>query len=130
MDDSLGADFPNLNLDNHFKTSPADDDYNCIAWAAGKGSSESEWWWPDEDGDSVWPAGVPRENTIECFVAAFRTLGYDLCEDDSAEQGLEKVALYALDNGEPTHMARQLPDGNWTSKLGNDIDITHTDLEC
>jgi len=37
----------------------------------------------------------------------------------------EKVAIYALD-GEPTHAARQLSDGTWTSKLGKDIDITHT----
>ena len=29
-------------------------------------------------------------------------------------------------NGIPTHAARQLPDGSWTSKLGQNIDVQHT----
>ena len=44
---------------------------------------------------------------------------------DELEAGHEKVALYADDQGEWTHVARQLPDGWWTSKLGPDEDILH-----
>ncbi len=33
--------------------------------------------------------------------------------------------LYVL-NGEPTHAARQLPDGRWSSKLGKGHDVSHT----
>jgi hypothetical protein len=40
------------------------------------------------------------------------------------EQGQEKIAIYARD-GEPTHAARQLEDGSWTSKLGPSVDISH-----
>ena len=63
--------------------------------------------------------------TIEAFVDAFWTLGYVPCEDGRHEPGYEKVALYAFD-GTPTHAARQLTDGRWSSKLGRSVDIAHT----
>ena len=59
----------------------------------------------------TWPDGVPREETIDIFVRAFNTLNYEQCRDGHFEEGVEKVALYVQD-GVPTHMARQLPDGN------------------
>jgi hypothetical protein len=37
---------------------------------------------------------------------------------------LYRIVLYIKD-GKPTHAARQLPTGKWTSKLGSDIDIEH-----
>lgn len=114
--------FPALSATNHTVTSPPTDDYNCIAWAAG---DDDEWWWPIGEPDEVhWPAGVPRERTIAAFVAAFATLGYTPCPDGSAEPGVEKAAIYILD-GAPTHAARQLPDGRWTSELGISFDIDH-----
>ena len=58
-------------------------------------------------------------------MAAFATLGYKPCPGDDLEVGVEKVALYVHPNGKPKHMARQLPKGRWTSKLGRDIDIEH-----
>jgi hypothetical protein len=44
--------------------------------------------------------------------------------------GEEKICLYAK-NGKPTHAARQLSNGRWTSKLGPDEDVEHdlSDLE-
>ncbi len=57
--------------------------------------------------------------------AAFGTVGFELCSDGSLEHGVEKIALYSSDRGEVTHTARQLPSGNWTSKLGPNIDIMH-----
>ncbi len=32
--------------------------------------------------------------------------------------------------GTPQHFARQLPNGKWTSKLGDLNDIEHDDLKC
>lgn len=72
-----------------------------------------------------WPDDAPRLETIGAFVQAFSTKGYVPCDDGNLEQGFEKIALYTL-NGTPTHAARQLPDGNWTSKLGESHDISHT----
>ncbi len=119
------SDFPKLERDPFSVTSPADIGYNCIAWAAG---SNELWWWPDS-GDSYWPPGVPREETVEAFIQAYATLGYERCADGSLETGFEKIAIYANADG-PQHAARNLESGRWTSKLGSDEDIEHRTLEA
>jgi hypothetical protein len=103
--------------------------YNCIAWAA---SDTRKWWWPDDPviGYGYWPSGAAREVTIPAFIAAFNTLGYAVCLDGSIENGFEKVAIFADHNAEPTHAARQLTDGVWTSKFGAYEDIRHVVLAC
>lgn len=49
------------------------------------------------------------------------------------EEGYEKVALFARHDDEgriaPTHAAKQLADGRWTSKLGALEDIEHMEPE-
>lgn len=118
----LSRSFPRLVEAGFAETSPATSRYNCLAWAAGQ---TDQWWWPDRCGTYYWPESAPRQETIESFVQAFEALGYVLCDDGGLERGHEKVALYVRD-GKPTHAARQLPDGTWTSKLGRQIDIAHT----
>lgn len=120
MDPDFRRKFPLLVAGAFQEISPATSSYNCIAWAAGVDHIP---WWPHLD--AFWPAGVPYEDTIDAFLKAFATLGYTLCGDASLESGFEKIALYADFGGTPTHAARQLPDGTWTSKLGQSIDITH-----
>jgi hypothetical protein len=51
--------------------------------------------------------------------------GYAPCETDEPEAAVEKVALYVGADGRVLHAARQLPDGAWTSKLGEAWDISH-----
>ncbi|HVS35940.1 MAG TPA: hypothetical protein VMS17_10200 [Gemmataceae bacterium] len=121
--------FPGLAKGGYRVTSPRDDDYNCIAWAAGETRA---WWWPGRDAErEYWPPGVPRERMRGAFVAAFASLGYAACEGEGPEAGYEKIALFADADGRPTHAARQLPSGRWTSKLGVAEDIEHDlhDLE-
>lgn len=74
-----------------------------------------------------WPLAAPREETIKAFVAAFATRGFTRCENGEVEAGYHKIAIYAK-NSRPTHAARQLPDGRWTSKLGSSEDIEHHTL--
>lgn len=119
---SASSTFPKLHPDNHEITSPSTPRYNCIAWAAG---GDERNWWPDVDGVAYWPDDVPRVETMEAFVDVFRTLGYLPCEDGEFEPGQERIALY-VHQGVPTHAARQLPDGRWSSKLGRSVDIAHT----
>jgi hypothetical protein len=114
--------FPNLAVDGFIETSDASGRYNCIAWAAG---FDTRWWWPDPNSVSYWPESVSRQETAEAFVEAFATLRYVRCDDGTLEAGFEKIAIFVLD-GRPTHAARQLADGMWTSKLGRSIDIAHT----
>ena len=119
----LRADFPNLRTTPFRETSPVTPVYNCVGFAAGE---TVRWWWPV---GYYWPPEVSRDETVAAFVAAFQTLGYDLCDNAMLEPGVEKVAIYVDASGQPTHMARQLTSGIWTSKLGSDVDIEHNALE-
>jgi hypothetical protein len=125
---ALEAVFPGLVGKEYRVTSPEDDVYNCIAWAAGVTSG---WWWPDKAGQGHWPTGIPREPTVDAFRLMFATLGFEPCPDADPERGFEKIALFATEAGVPKHAARQLATGRWTSKLGIFEDIEHDlrDLE-
>lgn len=117
--------FPFLSLDGGYHTSLSDPDYNCIAHAAG---DNSKWWWPIKiRGDEYWPI-VERELSLGCFQQMFSHYGYDVCDDEVLEEKFEKIAIFVGQDGLPTHAARQLKDGAWTSKLGRSIDIEHQSL--
>lgn len=125
MVNELEALFPGLRGTDYRVTSPRDRKYNCIAWAAG---DTRRWWWPDPPPDDEgyhWPPGAGNEETVVAFVAAFATLSYVPCEGEAAEPGCERIALYATPDRVPTHAARQLPGGRWTSKLGRREDVEH-----
>ena len=66
---------------------------------------------------------------MDAYIQAFATLGYAPCDNGDLEFDTEKVVLYAKDDGLPTHAARQLPSGLWTSKLGQLEDVTHHTLD-
>ena len=51
--------------------------------------------------------------------------GYTRCSDGSIEKGFEKIVIYVRNHG-PKHVAHQLDDGTWSSKLGPLDDISHT----
>lgn len=115
--------FPRLRVGSFHVTSPRNLHYNCIAWAAG---DVSIWWWPIGDPrDTHWPTAAPRVLTLEAFRDAFASLGYSVCAGDEQEADFEKIAVFADTSGNPTHAARQLPNGRWTSKLGYAEDIEH-----
>jgi hypothetical protein len=120
--DRLFAFFPKLRRagDSFRITSPATCEYNCIAWALQ--ADTQRWWWPGEFG--YWPDNCPREATMSAFIRTFAAAGFERCSHSRREIGKEKIALYALEDI-PTHAARQLPNGRWTSKLGKDMDIEH-----
>lgn len=114
----LVAEFPALKRHPFEITSDPADFYNCIAWAAG---DNARFWWPGR----FWPKDVGKAVRIETFRKAFASVGYEVCDGSELEPEWEKVAIYELD-GAPTHAARQLSDGRWSSKLGRYHDIAHT----
>lgn len=129
--------FENLTGGEFELTSPFDAKYNCIAHAAGE---NDRWWWAVDKNiagnDVFWFNNLPGEATLENFIAAFEKLGYKSCESAELENDFEKVAVYVstkdalhAPKGSPTHMSRQLSDGVWTSKLGQDVDISHNNLK-
>lgn len=113
--------FPTLTEGGYLITSEASFLYNCIAWAAG---DATHWWEPDPMGQYYWPPDVEREYTLDAYLAVFRSLGFGEASANTLEEGFEKVAIYALGD-DPTHAARQLPGGRWSSKLGQLEDIEH-----
>ena len=123
--------FPNLVGASYKITSPETSLYNCIAFAAG---DEQNWWQPippkyrNRIKGLFWPTNDP-DMTVENYVNAFRQLSYEVCDDGVFEQGYEKVVLY-VENNQPTHMAKQLNDHLWVSKLGMLWDIEHDTEHC
>jgi hypothetical protein len=123
VDEVIEKTFPQLQTQPYQITSPADRNYNCIAWAA---DDTKKFWWPDPQYLYYWPPTVIRVESLEAFIKAFQLQGYMPCDDGQIEPGYEKVAIYADSSGKPKHMARQLSSGEWTSKLGKYKDIEHS----
>jgi len=117
------APFPNTKQAPFILTSPKTSSYNCIAWACG---DNTKWYWPDASNIYFWPNDVPREETIDSFIKLFEKFGYSICDNGDYEVEFEKVAIYGTSESIPTHAARQLPDGTWTSKLGQNVDVSHS----
>jgi hypothetical protein len=122
------SEFPKLtygNQANHRRTSWSAKRYNCIAWAAGYIARP---WWPLNPSIAYWPPTAIDAVTLDAFISAFQSIGYEVCKDPSFERSFEKVAIYVDSHGVPTHAARQLRNAKWTSKLGDFPDIEHNTL--
>ena len=123
--------FENITVQDFECRSDPDDDYNCIAWALGK---THQFWWPRDLGGFYWPPGLPKEplnqETIDNFIAAFRTEGYKRCRNGRPQHKYQKIALYVNAQRRPKHAARLLDTGKWTSKLRPSEDIEHRTLQC
>jgi hypothetical protein len=118
--------FPKLRGSPHCFTSAEDSGYNCVAWAMGdKGRNwdplnGSRYYWPLDSGD----------NSLDAYIRAFRTQGFESCLDAALEEGVEKIAIYTVNEQHTArclfkHVARQLPSGKWTSKCGETFDLSH-----
>jgi hypothetical protein len=105
------------------------DFYNCVAWAV---SRNDQVIWPDEDELMRWPPTLPRTETVDVLAQFFVLAGFERCPTSDLERGFEKVAIYEKD-GIATHAARQCVvgqhAGQWTSKLGPQVDIRHRTAE-
>lgn len=118
---SLDA-FPNSYVEPFVITSMASGEYNCIAWAL---EDTTRFYWTGPQEFFYWPANLPREESIESFIQLFSQQGYEICPNTLKEKGFTKIALFTYESI-PTHAARQLPNGLWTSKLGILEDVRHT----
>jgi hypothetical protein len=110
-------------------TSCPDDVPNCLGYALG----DMEHFW-DPDGAALrlppyrWMLDLPLNWRLGTVTAILSRHRYQQCGlDDSHEVGFEKIAIYVDDqeDGEVSHVTRQLTSGKWISKLGVDEDIEH-----
>jgi hypothetical protein len=121
--------FPNLLLhpENYEVKSLETEDYNCAAWAVDV-TDLGRWWPHPDDPTYYWPAGARRDDTLQAFIEGYAKFRYTVCASPDYEVGFEKIVVYA-DGDEPRHIARQLPNGRWSSKLGDWEDIEHLSLD-
>jgi hypothetical protein len=130
-DPTINCDFPNTATIGYWITSCRSSFYNCIAWAAGETNAK---WWPIQHKVPgwYWPPGIRNDVTVASFIEMFGKEGdYEEWspENGDLEDGYEKVAIYVDKHGTPTHAARQLVDGTWTSKIGQNKDVIHATLD-
>lgn len=111
------------------RTSDPTIDYNCLAWAV-----ENNQRWFDPQRFCVgyyWPQDIEREWNMSNVLKILALYGYtEVSDNPSVESGYVKVAIYSDSDKSPTHFARQLQSGKWTSKAGELIDFEHDNLEC
>jgi len=95
--DMSGKTLHDLNI-----TSPQTKEYNCIAWAAGE---NDRYWWPDPMESGYWPPGLRRSESIENFIEAFKTIGYECCDNENAEESYDKIAVFPkMEKLQPMHL--------------------------
>lgn len=125
---AVEAQIPRLADSEYRITSPRDVRYNCFAWAAGDAGRV---WSPSMIGSGVyWPAGIAALPSMNGIIAAYEACNFQVCTSGDEEEGFEKIALFTDAAGDPTHAARQLSGGAWTSKLGDHVDIEHDDVDA
>jgi len=118
-------DFPN-SLGSPFGiTSPKDKFYNCIAYVYG---DYRRWYWPSSFlvPPYFWPPAIPRVVHVNSFIQLYSSIGYQVCQHGDLQAGVEKLAIFGFDALRPKHAALQLVDGNWSSKLGENHDVSHS----
>jgi hypothetical protein len=113
----------------YLRTSDPSINYNCLAWAVG-----ADWAYFDPEQFCIgyfWPEGVEREWSIPAIRKVLSYFGFkEESDNHDLEEGYIKVAVYVDEDEMPQHFARQLANGKWTSKCGDQIDIEHDTLEC
>lgn len=122
---------PHLDRGSFRVTSPTCREYNCAAWAAEETSRK---WDPTAVGldgrllpPYFWPLEVPVLPSTLALEEAYATIGYRSCADGELVRGIQKIAIYGNGKGEWFHVARQLTDGTWTSKMADWADVVHSD---
>lgn len=124
MDSKRERCFPRLTPKNYKVTSTATRNYNCLAHAVHR----EDVWFSHLPGDGrYWPPGVTRSGTVGAWIEALGHFAFVPCSSPVLELGVEKIAIYTKEDV-PTHVARQLPSGHWTSKLGSWEQIEHKSL--
>lgn len=111
-------------------TSCPDTNYNCVAWANG---DTTRFWSPTPDGlrsGNYWPEDLPALCSVKVFKDLFARDGFVECAPEELPDGVEAIAIYVSEGGQPEHVARRKADGTWMSKMGDEADIEHQTVGC
>jgi hypothetical protein len=117
---------PRLPASDHRITSQPSDDYNCVGWVRREYDAYIA-------PGLFWPSDVVREPRLgepdlDAFVRLFEAWGWERCDGPELEDGFLKIAIYSRE-GSFQHVAKQLPSGAWSSKMGEAHDLRHAELD-
>jgi len=113
--------FPNSYKEPFEITSSETPDYNCLAWALNDNSK-----WYESDDDYFWFNDIARDNLLTTIQKIFENLGFHQTNFAKYQIDYERIALFSIDNNECSHLARQIDEDKWTSKLGSSYDVNHS----
>lgn len=135
--EEIGVKWPNLMLGTNSRiTSLKRKGHNCVAYAIGEINKDADMLVFSKRFD-LSLCGLSNTN-LDHSVAGYSKLlshfyNFNICNTQELEKGFEKIALYeGYDvDGEKgfLHIALQLKNGKWTSKLGIYEDIEHDTLD-
>lgn len=125
--------FPGLRTDSDADVlKPESERYNCIMYVIGGKYPNI---WPmkerpitrnDVNELVFWPTDLSAEETLDNFLKFFEKFKYELCGDDSYEDGYRKIAIFCQkDSDVVTHAALMYDKVFWTSKMGHGALIKH-----
>jgi hypothetical protein len=108
--------FPNAIIGTNLRyTSLRTEDYNCTAWAT---EIIHDWVQFDNGYDT----------RISTYISYFEQKNFVRTDNKEVEIGVTKIAIY-FEGEEFKHVARQLKNGKWTSKIGDWEDVEHDNIE-
>lgn len=114
---------PNLQRLGYDQTSEKSETYNCVSWALGR---TDIWYEPGGEPGTYWPEDVRTDTSLAAYISLFLSYGFEPAVSAEPETGYVRVAVYGTDDDDEfTHAAVQLPGGRWSSKCGEDHDISH-----
>jgi hypothetical protein len=128
--------FPNLKHGDAQIASKVDAAQNCLGFVIG---DKKRPWWPwswspagyGAPGGLVppnyWPDDLPSDETVPTIRMALERFGCKVCDSvgDPNRNEIERAVIYASAAGTAAHVAKELPNGRWASKLGDFHDIHH-----
>ena|ERR1035438_274850 len=115
-DRQIRNNFPNLTNDKFQFTSEWDPNYNCVAYINDIKDEYVQFY--DE-------ATRTYDTSLKRYISYFEEFGFRVTENSDLQEGITKIAISYDENKEFRHVCKQLPAGEWTSKLGDWEDITH-----
>ena len=127
--EEIALSWPELILDTNFHfTSLRRKGHNCVAYALKEHGKDLDMWIFAE------LYGIDKANldiSVNGYAEIFtKYYGYEKCEEGNIEEGFDKIVLFEDHEGDFVHVALQLENGNWTSKMGTYEDIEHYSVDA
>jgi hypothetical protein len=114
---------PNLHEGDCTLTSRCTYDYNCVGFVVG----DFRWWHPEDLESHYWPDGIERDprKWAHLYVTALETERFEPLDSvPKFDAAYENIVIFHK-GGQFSHVALQVGESRWRSKLGCYEDLEH-----